>query len=124
MAELTGSITSGKGGESSGAAFTDVSFNAAGRRAFIVKGWVDPNEGPAVRYRADWSDLDSGEFFYQVHPGAKGWQETKELGITLECDDGKVSIVGAFETEDGAHHEVRFTAGIDLGDIFASFLKQ
>lgn len=123
-AKLSGSLSSGKDGRSSDAVFTDVSFAGSGRNAFVIKGWVDPQDGPAVRYRADWDNLKDGEFFYQEHPADKGWQETKELGITLERSDGKISIVGAFNTADDAHHEVRFTADIDLGDIFESFLNE
>lgn len=106
-----------------GVAFQDISFAASGYRAFIVKGWVDTNEGPAVRYRADWNDLDSGEVFYQVHPSAKGWQETREERFKLERGEGNILIVMSFRTADDIKHNVKFTADINMGSIFESFLS-
>ena len=115
-AEITGFLD--------GVAFSEVSFKGSGRKAFVVKGWIDPQEGGAIRYRADWENLQDGEIFFQTHPDDKSWQETDEGEFRLERGGTEISIVKGFKTNDGIQHEVRFTAGIDLGDIFGSFLTQ
>jgi len=105
-----------------GVTFQEISFRGSGRRAFVVKGWCDTKEGPAVRFRADWNNLDDGELFYQEHPGDKGWQETEEKELEIVREDGRISIVMSFQTDDGIEREVSFTADINIEDLLSTFL--
>ena len=103
-------------GSFNGTPFQKVSFAASGKNAFVVKGWLDTEEGPAIRYRADWDKLQSGEIFFQSHPSNKGWQETKDNSFSLDRTGDEIAIVLNFQTEDGdgRGHEVRFSADIEL----------
>jgi hypothetical protein len=105
-----------------GQAFQEISFAASGKRAFIVKGWVDPREGPAVRVRADWEHLKEADIGFQEHPSDKGFQETTETGVVIDRGDWEMSLVATFKTDDGETHEIRFTAGLNIGDIFDNIL--
>ena len=103
-----------------GVEFDDTSFAGSGKRAFKVKAWVDTSEGPAVQYRASWSDLDDGQLLYQEHPSDNGWQETEEGELRIIPGQGEVSLVGDFTTADGVRHALKLTADIELADIFRS----
>ena len=107
-------------GTMDGVEFDELSLLGSGKKAFVVKGWLDESEGPAVRYRAPWSDLTGGEIGWQEHPSDRGWLETEEGEFRIVPGQGEVSLVGDFTTSDGVKHVVKFTADIELADIFRS----
>lgn len=46
----------------------DISTHASGRRAFVVKAWLDGEGGPALKFRANWGELQDGRLWYQPGP--------------------------------------------------------
>jgi hypothetical protein len=69
-------------GEAKGKKFAECSLKGCGKRAFVVKGWVDANKGPAVRFRAPWGRLSDGEMMWQASPSSD-WEETSDEDIDL-----------------------------------------
>ena len=110
-------------GELDGVAFGSVSYKASGKNKFVLKGWIDPEEGPAVKYGAPWGSIADGEIGFQSHPSDNGFQETTGEIVNLETGMGKVSLSGVFKSEGGTVHHVIFTADINLGDLFQEFLS-
>ena len=91
--------------------FVDCTVLATGRRAFVVKGWVDRAAGPVVRFRAAWGDLAGGEVRFQELPGT-AWLDAEVRGLRLDSLGHRITLVLEFVTEDGEGHGVEFTAGI------------
>ncbi len=60
----------------------DLSTHASGKRAFVVKAWLDPQEGPALRFRASWGSLEHGRLWWQEQP-AGPWIPADIHGIEI-----------------------------------------
>ncbi len=93
-------------GELDGTAFAKTSIKASGRR-FVVKGWIDTQKGPAVRFSAPWGDLANGYLLYQPNTDAE-WEDVEETEIDLDFDWQLVSLKVAFTREDDSEHKVLF----------------
>ena len=98
------------------------SIYGCGKKAMVIKGWVDPRNGPAIRFRAAWDDIKGGEFFYQKHP-SDNWIETSASLIKLELGDTSASIVGKFRTGPDDEHSVRLTADLNFNEIIKKLRK-
>ncbi len=101
--------------------FESVSLAATSHRALIAKGWVNDKEGPAIRFRAAWGDLEAGEVLYQNHPSDNGWQETADLKLKIDASEDSIALVMNFVTTvDGNEHEAIITADISMQQVFAN----
>ena len=92
--------------------FRACSVKGSGRRAFVIKGWIDPDDGPAVRLRARWGELSDGEAFWQDHPD-KAWEDTDNEEVSLKFDPlaPKIELKVVFTAEDGNRYTAKFHSG-------------
>jgi hypothetical protein len=92
-------------GELDGAPFQSVSIKASNHKRFVIKGFVDNNSGPVVKFSCPWGQLSDGQIYYMPFGG--GWQETTENGIKLAGAKLKLG----FELADGSDHTASFEVG-------------
>jgi len=100
-------------GELDGNSFQSCSINGSGRRAFVIKGWIDNKKGPMVRFRARWGELGDGEIHYQKDPQSEK-EDTDTTDVDLRSENGKLALVVSFKTDDGKDHSAVFRTSTDI----------
>lgn len=95
------------GPDSKARGFESVSVKGSGKKALIIKGWVSNSKGPAVRFRALWSQLSDGQVKYQPTP-QKAWEDTEEIDIDIAFDLPQLTLIVKFETDDSNTYTAKF----------------
>lgn len=105
--KLIDMLSANLNGEFDGKPLESVSIKATGRR-FVIKGWLNKDTGPAIRFSAPWGDIGNGYLLYQPDTDSD-WEDAEETAIDLDVEWEQASLVIEFDLENNAGHRVVFT---------------